>query len=281
MATSRPDPTGPSSGPAFGWKEHENGLLYAQFEPLERAGVPHAVFGRRGGLSQPPFDSLNTGHTVGDDPESVAANMERICQVLGVRPEGMVTANLVHGTRVAMVGQEDAGRVIPRTDALLTACPEVTLFLRFADCVPLLLYDRRTGAVGLGHAGWKGTLEGIGPVMVRAIQEAFDTQPEDLIVGIGPAIGPCCYQVGPDVEHLTRQALPHLAGQVLWSEDGRTHLDLWRANHLQFLAAGVVQVTVAGVCTACRRDLFFSHRGDQGRTGRFGVAIRPPARRRR
>jgi len=261
------------------WIEDEGGLLHARFETLERAGVPHAVCGRLGGLSRPPFDSLNTGSTVGDDPEAVAGNMRRICQVLGVAQARMVTAHLVHGTRVAVVGPKHADSVVPETDGLVTLSPQVVLFLRFADCVPLLLHDTRTGAVGLGHAGWKGTLEGIASALVEAMQEAFHTRPEDLIAGIGPAIGPCCYEVGPDVADLVGHSTPELAPRVLWSKNGRSHLDLWQANRLQFLSAGVGEVQVADICTACRRDLFFSHRGDSGRTGRFGVAIWPRDRR--
>ena len=248
----------------------------ARLEVLEQMGVPHAIFGRLGGASQPPFDSLNTGHTVGDAPEAVAANMARICRALGVSPEDLVTARLVHGTRVAVVGPQDRGRVVPATDALVTVSPEVVLFLRFADCVPLFLFDTRTGAVGLGHAGWKGTIEGIAAAMVEAMREAFGSRPEEMVGAIGPAIGPCCYEVGPDVEALVRQGLSPMAGEVLQSRNGRVHFDLWEANRRQWLAAGVGQVEVSGVCTACRRDLFFSHRGDGGRTGRFGVAIRTP-----
>lgn len=249
---------------------------HARLEVLEQMGVPHAIFGRLGGASLPPFDSLNTGHTVGDVPEAVAANMARICQALGVAQEDLVTARLVHGTRVAVVGSEDRGRVVPATDALVTASPDVVLFLRYADCVPLLLFDTRSGAVGLGHAGWKGTIDGIAVAMVEAMQQAFGSRPGEIVGAIGPAIGPCCYEVGPDVEALVRQGLPQMAGEVLWNRNGRVRFDLWEANRRQWLDIGVAQVEVSGVCTVCRRDLFFSHRGDGGRTGRFGVAIRPP-----
>lgn len=248
----------------------------ARLEVLERMGVPHAVFGRLGGTSLSPFDSLNTGHTVGDAPEAVAANMARIARALGVALEDLVTARLVHGAQVAVVGPQDRGRVVPSTDALITASPEVVLFLRFADCVPLLLFDARTGAVGLGHAGWKGTVEGIATAMVEAMRQAFGSRPEEVVGALGPAIGPCCYAIGPDVEALVRQRLSHMAGEVLGTRNGRVHLDLWEANRRQLLEAGVGQIEVSGVCTACRRDLFFSHRGDGGRTGRFGVAIRAP-----
>lgn len=259
------------------WIAGSDGLPpHARLELLERMGVPHAIFGRLGGYSQPPFDSLNTGHTVGDALEAVEANMARICQTLGVAPDDLVTARLVHGTRVAVVGPTDRGRVVPATDGLCTASPEVVLFLRFADCVPLFLFDTRTGAVGLGHAGWKGTVEGMAAAMVRAMQQAFGSRPQEMVGAIGPAIGPCCYEVGPDVEGLVCRTLPHLAQDVLWSRNGRVHFDLWEANRRQLVDAGVAQVEVSAVCTACRRDLFFSHRADRGRTGRFGVAIRSP-----
>ncbi len=264
MATSRSDSAGPSAGPAFLWREHENGLLYAQFEPLERAGVPHAVFGRRGGLSQPPFDSLNTGRTVGDDPEAVAANVERICRVLGVRPEGMVTAHLVHGRRVAVVGRDDAGRIIPRTDALLTACPEVTLFLRFADCVPLLIYDPHKKVAAVIHAGWKGTVAQISLKTVATLISEYHCQPHQLQVGIDSSVVRCI-----------ERELPHAHHYLCTTSDGSVSFDLWQANRQQLREGGIKEAHIhcAGLCTSCNVHLFFSHRKEHGHTGRFGALI--------
>ncbi|NLE75548.1 MAG: peptidoglycan editing factor PgeF [Chloroflexi bacterium] len=258
------------------WIEKPGRLLQARFDSLAAAGVPHAIFSRLGGVSQAPFDSLNTGATVGDDPAAVHANLQRIYSDLGVAGAHVVTGNLVHGTAVAVVGPEHRGQAMPRTDGLVTRSPGVVLFLRFADCVPLLFFDRRSRAVGLAHAGWKGTLQGIGPATVRTMAQTFGSQAADLLVGIGPSIGPCCYEVGRDVADQARQSLGPLAPQALHASNGRLVLDLWEANRLQLAAMGVEAIEVASACTACQRHTFFSHRGDSGRTGRFGVALWMP-----
>jgi YfiH family protein len=273
-------------------------LVYYQFDGWAgRAHVAHGVFTRLGGRSQPPWHSLNTGHTVGDDLQAVEANHELICRALGCARGDLVSPHQVHGSRVRVVDERDKGGVLSETDALITATPGVMLMLRFADCVPVLFYDPVRRAVGLAHAGWRGTVAGIARVTVQAMVDELGCRPPDILAGIGPAIGPCCYEVGRDVADAVGQAMPAArlpdAGHLLSAEadtrvegtaprrpdgrggdaDRRWHLDLWAANRLQLVQAGVPCVDVAGLCTACHTDEWFSHRAERGRTGRLGALI--------
>jgi YfiH family protein len=261
-------------------------LVYYQFDGWAGcADVAHGVFTRLGGYSRAPWESLNTGHTVGDDLQAVEANHALICRALGCARGDLVSPHQVHGSRVRVVDERDKGGVLPQTDALITATPGVMLMLRFADCVPVLFYDPVRRAVGLAHAGWRGTVAGIARVTVQAMVDELGCQPADILTGIGPAIGPCCYEVGRDVADAVRQAMSD-EGQFLRAQaepgasagdngDAERHwqLDLWAANRAQLVQTGVPYVEVAGLCTACHTEEWFSHRAERGRTGRLGALI--------
>ena len=213
------------------------------------------------------------GHLVGDDHQSVEANHDLIYQALGISRRDVATARQVHGSRVALVGLDGRDRVIPATDALVTDTPGVALLLRFADCLPVLLYDPVRRAIGLAHAGWKGSIKGIAGKTVSAMMEAFGSRPADIIAGLGPCIGPCCYQVGTEVVELVKASFNHWQGLIRSQGDGSFHFDLWETNRLQLVERGVEEIEVTQLCTACRTDEFFSHRAEKGRTGRFAVIL--------
>ncbi len=247
-------------------------LPYYQFTGLvEHRGLLHAIFTRLGGVSEPPWATLNVGRSVGDSPAAVAENHRRISTALGLHREDIATAYQVGGAHVALVGAADRGTVLPATDALITATPGVPLMLRFADCLPIVLYDPVRHALGLVHAGWRGTVARVAQKAAQAMMAALGSQAEDLVAGIGPGIGPCCYQVGDDVVTAVRSAFPQSEGLLLRQADNSYHLDLWAANAQQLRAAGVRTIELAGLCTACHTDEFYSHRAEGGRTGRFGV----------
>jgi len=252
---------------------HKNGITYYQFESLAgRNGLAHAVFTRRGGVSLPPFHSLNVGASVGDNPAAVDANRAIVLGALGLSPDQVVTGFQVHSVNMARVGSKHCGQVLPATDGLLTREP-VALFSRFADCVPILLYDPIRRAAAILHAGWRGTAEQIATLGVARMRAEFGSRPEDIITGIGPSIGPCCYEVGEDFVRAICSAWPG-AEPFIRAENGRQSADLWAMNRQQLQDAGVRQIEESHICTACHRDEFFSHRGDGGRTGRFGVILR-------
>jgi len=254
-------------------------VVYYQFDSLANiAGLVHGAFTRLGGTSRIPWASLNTGHTVGDDNDAVEQNHGLICAALDIARHDIVSPHQVHGTRVVVVSEGDRGKVIPETDALIAESGNLHLMLRFADCVPLFFYDPVQRAVGLAHAGWRGTLEGVAQATVAAMAESFGSRPHDLVAGIGPAIGPCCYEVGEDVAQRVRASFGLGAGAtdggiLARRANDRWHLDLWEANRRQLERAGVHRMEVAEMCTACRRDEWFSHRAEQGKTGRWGAVI--------
>lgn len=236
-------------------------------------GVTHAVFTRYGGVSRAPFATLNVSSSIGDEAGAVWENRERVMAALQRPRVGLVMAGLVHGTAVARVDRATVGEpldgggcYVPAVDALVSDDPGVTLLLTAADCAQVFLVDPRHGAVGLAHAGWRGTAAGVLTRTVAAMQEHFGSDPAELRAAIGPCLGPCCARFSDPHRELPAWCAPFIHGN---------HVDLWAMNRHQLHAAGVraERIAVAAVCTVCRRDLFFSHRGDAGHSGRFAAAI--------
>lgn len=253
-----------------------------QFESL--TGVSHGISSRHGGVSPAPYHSLNVGYGTDDDEENVATNRRLLLERLTLDPGSVVSGRLTHGKEVTVIRRDRAGSVTARhepvrrgshrherffrSDAVVSDVPDLHFLLTFADCVPLLFHDPIRGAVGAAHAGWRGTAAGISTEVVLAMVRYFGSRPQDIRVGIGPSIGPCCYSVGGDVlqgfsRHGTRAAVEDL--------NGRTHLDLWSSNAIQLRDSGVRAIEQARVCTACAKDTYFSHRAESGHTGRFAL----------
>jgi hypothetical protein len=247
----------------------ESGVTWYRFAN-PGPGFRHAVITRLGGVSSPPYGTLNLGGTVGDDAADVAANHRRLFAALAISERQVVSPHQVHGARIAEVGPRDGGRVIPATDALITQAPGVALLLRFADCVPVLFYDPVKKVAGLAHAGWRGVAAGVAPITVQAMVRRYGTRPEDVWVGVGPAIGLDHYVVGVEVVDAVQATLPADASVASQSE-GTWTLDLPGAVRAQLQAIGVARVELSHICTGCRTDEWYSHRVEEGRTGRFGV----------
>lgn len=250
-----------------------NGLPLLRAPTLEDDGVLHGFTTRQGGVSPPPYATLNLGRAVGDAPACVAANRRRALEALGVDPGSQVEASQVHGRTVAAVGRRDRGARVSGADVLLCGEPGVTLAIHTADCVAILLWDPRRRAVGAAHAGWRGTAAGVAAAAVQAMARAFGSAASDLRVALGPAIGPCHYEVdGPVAAAFA--AWPWAAQVLHPGRPGRWRLDLVGANRMTLLEAGVPaeHIWSSGLCTACRADLFFSYRRD-GVTGRMGAMI--------
>jgi YfiH family protein len=249
-------------------------MQYFRFDVLPANGMAgHAVFSRRGGVSPAPFDSLNMSLSVADERDRVYANRRRVYGQFGRDTDTVVHAHLVHGADVARVTQADNGTWVHHVDGLITDQPGCVLSMNFADCAPIFLYDPRRHAIGLGHAGWRGAVADLPGAMVRAMVSEFDSDPADLIAAVGPCIGPCCYEVGEEVIGAVRAAFA-VPDDLLQSNGGpRPHFDLPEANRRNLRNAGVSAIELSGYCTACRTDLFFSHRAEKGRTGRFGTVF--------
>jgi YfiH family protein len=245
-------------------------------------GLVHGVSTRHGGVSRGPFASLNLGWTVGDQRDRVETNYRLLCAALGVPRDHLATTWQVHGQHIVPAAAGDRGAMIAKADGIMTDVPNLPITQRYADCTPVLIYDRRRHVMGMAHAGWRGTVAGVSSVLVQAMASAYGVQVADLVAVVGPAIGPCCYEVGPEVVAAVRQAFPE-AGDLLIRQPisagngqggpARYHLDLPEANRWQLARAGVGQIEVSGICTRCRRDMYFSHRGDGGHTGRFAAVM--------
>jgi YfiH family protein len=237
-------------------------------------GLTHAIFSRKGGVSVPPFESLNLSLSVGDRPAAVQENLERICRVVGINPQDTASCHLVHGADILTVTHQNKRPVMGYADGLITRESDIFLFMRFADCTPLIFFDPNQQAIGVSHAGWRGTMQDVAGATVRAMVSEFGCLTGDILAAIGPSIGPCCYEVGPEVINAASTVLDD-PGTLLKrnGKDGHAHFDLWEANRRQLAAAGITSVIGMNLCTACHTDDFFSHRAENGKTGRFGMII--------
>lgn len=263
------------------------GPVYYQFEMWAGASaMQHGVFTRHGGVSAAPWASLNVGGTVGDDPDAVTENIRRIFAALDVDHRSACTVWQVHSADVVVAHSPVAGRRwLARADGMVTNRPDVPLAMRFADCVPILFHDPVHHAIGIAHAGWRGTVRDVVGATVRAMQRAFDSRPEEIQAAIGPSIGPAHFQVGPEVVAAIHECYGKPAGKstknsygdsnalVRYAEDGSAYVDLWETNRLALMRAGVRQIEVASISTVDHTEDFFSHRGEKGKTGRFSAVI--------
>jgi hypothetical protein len=230
----------------------------------------HGFTTRAGGISAPPFDRLNLGGALGDDPAHVAENWRRLERATGL---GFARVRQVHGACVVRAAA--ACEPAEEADVVLSTAEGVAACVSVADCVPVLLADPGTGAVAAVHAGWRGTLARAAAAAVAALGRDAGARADRLLAAIGPSIGPCCYEVSEDLAVRFRGEI----GEAVVREGARPRVDLWGANARVLAAAGVREERIAllGRCTSCERELFFSHRRDAGRTGRQMAFIAPRA----
>jgi YfiH family protein len=249
-------------------------LRYFTFESLDDEDIIQAAFTRQGGVSPAPWAKLNLGSLVGDDQANVVENRRRIFECIHRPMESLFDVWQVHGIEaVCAEGPRPSAAAHQKADVILTDNPKVTLLMRFADCVPILYYDPIHRAIGLAHAGWQGTVRYVAEVAVKTMQSAYGSRPEDLLVAIGPSICVDHYEVGAEVIQEVQNAFGSDAPMLLPNQDGAVKFDLWAANRLVLEKAGIRCVEVAGICTACDPLDWYSHRGERGKTGRFGVVI--------
>lgn len=246
-----------------------NGVRYLRFKSIPPERVAHGVLTRHGGVSPTPWQNLNFSVTVGDSAQNVRRNSVLAHEALALEPSRQMDRYIVHSTRVWHVDERHLGMKSPPCDALVTRTPKLSLLMTFADCQPILAYCPVQHTLGVAHAGWRGTLAGMALSLVRGM-EAEGCHASDLLVGLGPAIGNCCYEVGADVvEDATKWP-----GGEAWlrpKANGRFLLDLNAANEAILRHAGVKHIEKTRLCTACRTDLFFSYRGERPVTGRFAL----------
>lgn len=248
----------------------EGDFLYLTIPAFEQTGlVRHCFTTKLGGASPEPY-GMNLSITGKDAPENVLENYERVAYAIGSFPGNLTVSAQVHGTRILRVGVLDRGKgvILPREmegiDGLVTNRSQVGLVTIHADCVPLFFLDPVRKAIGLAHAGWRGTVGKIGAKMLQRMQEDFGSDPADLLTAIGPSIGPCCFEVGQDVAEAFSEAFPVYREKLIRpaKEKDKFYVDLWEANRLQMIEGGVLpeHITVTDVCTACHSDVFHSYR---------------------
>lgn len=263
---------------------HGGEVPYYSFPAFDRVEfVRHGFSTRLGGVSEGTFASMNLGFNRGDDPAAVRENYRRICAAIGVKAEDTVLSAQTHTTNVYNVTAADRGRGITRergytdVDGLITDEPGLTLCTHYADCVPLFFVDPVRRVVATSHAGWRGTVGGIGQVTVERMVSDYGCDPTNILVGIGPSIGRCCFEVDtPVIDEFAKLAFFD-DGCYVDDKNGKYHIDLWEVNRRYLLRAGVTadNITVTDVCTRCHPDMLWSHRycgNDRGSLAAF-IAI--------
>ncbi len=262
-----------------------NGLDLLHAEGLTDTHAVHAFTTRLGGVSTGHLSSLNLGPSRGDDPEHVRENYRRICRVLGTDPAGLVLSHQVHRDNIRVCTAADAGKGLWRqrdydADGLVTDVRGLTLTIFGADCIPILFYDPVRRAVGACHGGWRGAALDIAGKTVQTMAEAFGTAPGDLRCAIGPGICPKCFETDEDVPQameaaLGREVRPFAAALG----GGRYQVDLKRIHRHCLEEAGVSpeKIVISDDCTACRPELYWSHRivGDRRGVQCALIALRP------
>ena len=248
------------------WRANGSPRHYCSPLLADLPGVVHGFFTRQGGVSHGAYDSLNVSLAVGDGQEQVAENLGRMRQALGlVRLAG---AAQVHGGRAAVITSPDQARLSdhPAVDILVTTVPGLGLLIKQADCQAVMFYDPVNRVVANVHAGWRGQVRNLLGETVRLLQSRFGTRPGDLYAAVGPSLGPCC----AEFTNFRREFPP-----ALWTYQVRpTYFDLWGLSRDQLIAAGVQpsRLDLAGLCTRCGADDFYSYRRDKI-TGRQGAII--------
>lgn len=241
----------------------ENGLpVLASPKILRERSILICFTTRLGGVSLEPYDSLNLAYHVGDDPKRVTENRARVLTALGLDAARLTTARQVHGNAILEVNGKNAGAGAvnegdENADALMTSLIETPLAVFTADCIPVILADTVTRKITVVHAGWKGIYSLIVPRALASLKDAAQSETDSVQAFIGPAIGPCCYEVDEaraglfDEKFVNRKA-------------GKTRLDLPAIVRDQLAQAGLDpgRITDSGLCTCCRKDLFFSFRRD-------------------
>ncbi len=265
-------------------KYESNGLVFFKFSHLEKLkDIEHGISSRLGGVSRGRYKELNLGLHVGDDDNRVRTNRRRFCAAAGGDPKKLTCGRQSHSANVAVIEENDAGRgafdygeSIPDIDALVTDVPGITLMVLVADCVPILIFDPVKKTAAVVHGSWRGTLQGIAGKTIEAMAGEFGCAGRDLLAGIGPSIGPCCYEVGKETAGLFKETWPESASRFIQrTGEQKMKLDLWKANHMQLLSAGVREehIEEARMCTSCRPDVFYSYRAENGKTGRYAGLI--------
>lgn len=265
--------------------KEKNGIRYLQFPALLEPEVCRHLFSTRiGGVSEGDLGSMNLSYTRGDKPENVDENFRRIAEILDCTPDDFVLSHQTHTTNVRVVTAEDKGKGITRerdyedVDGLITNVPGIVLSTFYADCVPLYFVDPVKKTIGLSHSGWRGTVNKMGKVTVQKMIEEYGCNSNDIIAAIGPSICVDCYEVSMDVAQEFMNAFKNadnLNKIVIPKNEEKAMLDLWQANLAVLTEADIPKenISLPDICTACNKDILFSHRASNGKRGNLGAFL--------
>lgn len=258
-------------------------LPLLQIPLLDETGiVKNAFTTREGGVSEGIFESLNLSFTRGDDPDAVKENYRRVAASFGKDLTDIVGSDQTHTTNVRRVDRSCGGYGVTKerpytdVDGLVTNEPGLILATFYADCVPLYFVDPVHKAIGLSHSGWRGTAARMGQATLDKMKAEFGTNPADVYAAIGPSICQDCYEVSEDVADAFKEAFAGHEDAILIDKgNGKYQLDLWEANEIVMLDAGVKMehLAVTNLCTCCNGRLLFSHRASKGKRGNLGAFL--------
>lgn len=248
-----------------------------EYLTAEGITVPHAFTTRCGGVSTGAQSSLNLALRTDDTMENVEENLRILGSGVGFDPEKIVMTYQIHSDIVRVVTEKDhlglCHRDYPKCDALVTNTPGVSLLVFTADCTPLLFHDPVTGAVGAAHAGWRGTVQGIGAKVVQAMADNFGAKPENIRAAIGPNIGQCHFETDADVPQAMCAAFGAEVEPFIEKRGEKYHLDLKQINAMILRRQGVRHIEISDACTYCSCQRFWSHRATSGNRGSQGAVI--------
>ena len=252
-----------------------DGLKYFQFESLLKQPIVQAVFTRHGGVSPEPHNSLNLGGNIGDTDENIIENKRRIFASLSIPFESQFDVWQVHGTNV-IIPEAPRKPLQPydQADAILTDSPNLTLVMRFADCVPIILYEPQKHIAGIVHAGWQGTVNDTVGAAVKKMVANYGVKENNILAAIGPSIGPDHYSVRDDVLEPIKKRFGNTWQEMIQFKEEVAFLNLWKANEINLHQSGVTKIEISAICTACHTSDWYSHRAEHGKTGRFGALIK-------
>lgn len=252
---------------------------YLYLPDFRGEGVRAFFTTRLGGVSEGCYSSLNLGYHTGDHPDAVAANRRLVARALGIEDDRFFTVNQVHGDRVLVIESEAElfAKKGSMADAIVTHLNNVALTILCADCQVVYLYDPVRQVIGIAHAGWRGTVARVAARCLQEMSRIYGSRPQDCQAALSPAAGPCCYEVGDNVYQAVRDAFPGLwQGLITEKEDdSKWYYNMSQANFIVLQDAGVRKenIFISGMCTLCCQDIFFSHRGSQGVTGRMAAVL--------
>lgn len=255
-----------------------NGINYLSIPEFEKTGVVKTAFTTRiGGISEGAFESLNMGGMTKDDPRKVNENRKKLNEALGIQNHTVVYLGQIHSDEIAVLKQDNIAKnevmKINDTDAVVTNVPEVALVTLHADCIPVFFMDEINKVIALAHAGWRGTVQEIAAKTARTMKNEFGSRYENIKTAIGPGISSCCFETGTEVYEEFNNKFPYAEACFTKKEDGKYLIDLKKVNYLQLQKEGIKEILVSEFCTKCNEKLFFSHRRDNGITGRLAAVI--------